>query len=168
MKALIVIAPEGYQDHEFDGTCSGLRKAGFDIVVGSSHKGECYGKLGGIVQSSISLRDVNVEQYDRIAFIGGPGAKVYDADPDALRIVRDTVHAQKSLGAICIAPRILAAAGVLKGKRATVWNDDREQGVFLEEHGAHYVPEHVVVDGMIVTADGPSVAEEFGRTFASL
>ena len=168
MKVLVIIAPQGYQDHEFDGTCSGLRRAGFEIVVGSSNKGECHGKFGGVVQAGIALRDVKVQHYDRVAFIGGPGAKAYDADSDALRIARDTTIAMKPLGAICIAPRILAAAGVLQGRRATVWNDDGTQGKFLEQHGAQYVPESLVVDGLIVTADGPSVAEEFGRALASL
>lgn len=167
-KVIVIIAPEGYQDHEFEGTCSSLRDASFEITVGSREAGECHGKLGGTVQADIALRDIDVLQYNRIAFIGGPGAKAYDADPDALRIVREAFAAKKPLGAICIAPRILASAGVLKGKRATVWNLDGQQGSFLEEHGAQYVPESVVSDGMIVTADGPVVAAEFGKALASL
>src|SRR3989338_8666729 len=135
-KVLIIIAPEGYQDHEFDGTCSSLRHAGFEIVIGSSFKGECHGKLGSVVRADIALKDVDVQQYDSIAFIGGPGAKMYDEDPDALRIAQAVFAARKPLGAICIASRILAVAGGLKGKRATVWNGDGEQGIFLEQHGA--------------------------------
>lgn len=137
-------------------------------MVGSREAEECHGKLRGTVQADIALRDIDVTQYDRIAFIGGPGAKAYDADLDALRIAREAFAAKKPLGAICIAPRILASAGVLEGKRATVWNLDGEQGGFLEDHGAQYVLKSVVSDGMIVTADGPAVAEEFGKALASL
>ncbi|MBI3336611.1 DJ-1/PfpI family protein [Candidatus Peregrinibacteria bacterium] len=167
-KALVIIAPSGYQDLEYAGTRKGLEEADFDIVIGSVHIGSCQGKLGGSVEATAALKDIDVAHYDRIAFIGGPGAKVLDTNPDALRIARETVAAGKPLGAICIAPRILAAAGVLKGVRATVWNADREQGNFLEDHGAIYTGDHVTTDGKIVTADGPPAAEEFGKTLALL
>lgn len=167
-KVLIVIAQTGYQDFEYAGTRKGLEDAGFEVVTGSVGTGLCQGKLGGSVEATIALKNVEVKDYDRIAFIGGPGAKVLDSDSEAFRIVREVVAAGKPLGAICIAPRILAAAGVLKGVKATVWNEDGEQGDFLEEHGAIYTGEHVVVDGRIVTADGPASAEEFGKVLAGL
>lgn len=167
-KVLIVIAQTGYQDFEYSGTRKGLEDAGFEVVVGSVSAGPCQGKLGGTVDADVALSDVQVSDHDHIAFIGGPGAKALDSDVDALRIARETVAAGKPLGAICIAPRILAAAGVLKGVQATVWNEDGEQGKFLESKGAIYTGEHVTVDDMIVTADGPASAEEFGEKLALL
>lgn len=53
----------------------------------------------------------------------------------ALRIAQDSVKLGKVLGAICIAPRILAEAGVLKGKKATVWHSEAEA---LKRKGAIY------------------------------
>lgn len=167
-KVLIVIAQTGYQDVEYVGTHKGLEDAGFEVVVGSTHTGLCQGRLGGYVDATVALQDVEVANYDRIAFIGGPGAKVLDSNIDAFRIAKDIVLSGRPLGAICIAPRILAAAGVLKGVHATVWNGDGEQGMFLESKGAIYTGEHVTVDGNIVTADGPAYAEEFGKTLAML
>lgn len=167
-KALVIVAQEGYQDEEFAGTKSGLEEGGFDVVVASAEEGECRGKFGGKVVATCALRDVRVVAYNRIAFIGGPGALAYVTHREALRIVRETVAAGKPLGAICIAPRIVAAAGVLHGKRATVWNGDGKQREFLEQCGAHYTGSPVTVDGLIVTADGPSSAQEFGRLLASL
>lgn len=167
-RALIVIAQDGYQDREFAGTRDGLTGGNFEVVIASKEEGPCQGKLGSEATAIVALRDVRVEDFDRIAFIGGPGAAALASDPDALRIARETVMAKKPLGAICIAPTILAAAGVLRGKRATVWNGDGKQAAELERVGATYTGDGVMVDGLIVTASGPPVAEEFGRTLSAL
>ena len=166
--ALIILAQEGYQDHEYDGTRLGLEEKGFAIVIASKAAGTCSGKLGGSEEATIALADVNVEDYDRIAFVGGPGAAAYASDPDALRIANDAVRANIVLGAICIAPSILAKAHVLSGKRATVWNGDGQQSGVLEQYGAEYTGEPVTIDGTIVTGNAPAAAEEFGKTFAAL
>lgn len=166
--ALIIIAAVGYQDVELAGTKKGLIDAGYDIVIASSVTGMCHGKFGGTETASIALHDVNVDSYDRIAFIGGPGASALVQDIGALNIAKMTVKEGIPLGAICIAPTILAAAGVLKGKRATVWDDGQNTQInFIEQHGAHFTDELVTVDGKIVTGNGPKASEEFGRVLAN-
>lgn len=166
--ALIVIAKTGFQDHELEGARKGLMDAGFNIILASTDAGSCTGKCGSTEQASIALKDVDVHSYDRIAFIGGPGAKALADDEHAKRIAKDTVAAGKILGAICIAPTILAAAGVLKGKKATVWNEDGEPSAFIESRGAQFTDELVTVDGKIVTANGPGAAGEFGRVLGKM
>ena len=66
----------------------------------------------------------------------------------------------KLLAAICFAPVTLARAGVLDGKRATVWKSEKGQ---LTAAGAEYVAERVVTDGKLITGDGPTAAETFGK-----
>lgn len=166
--ALLVIAQNGYQDHELAGTRTGLESAGFSIVLASTAAGECHGKLGGVENATLAMRDVDVTDYDRIGFIGGPGAAALASDPDALRIANDAARASMPLGAICIAPTILAKARVLEGKKATVWNEDDQQAALLEQYGATYTGDTVTVDGLIVTGNGPAAAEEFGITLGAL
>lgn len=168
MTALIILAQEGYQDHEYRGTRNGIEAADFEIVVASSEVGPCRGKLGGAADANIALRDVKVKDYDRIVFIGGPGAKALASDPEALRIAHEAARESIVLGAICIAPTILAKAHVLDGKKATVWNNDGQQFELLEQYGAVFTGDEVTVDGLIVTGNGPQAAEEFGKTLASL
>ncbi|HLD32506.1 MAG TPA: DJ-1/PfpI family protein [Candidatus Peribacteraceae bacterium] len=167
-KALVIIAQEGYQDRELEGTRNGLLSAGFDIVLASGETGDCRGKFGGTERAALALRDAEVGDYDRVVFIGGPGAISLASDPDALRLAQETVRAGKPLGAICIAPTILAKAHVLEGRRATVWDSAGEQAGILEQYGAEYTGEPVTVDGIVVTANGPDAAEEFGKTIASI
>ena len=168
-KVLVIIAQEGYQDKELEGTRKGLLSAGFDIVLASREAGDCRGKFGGKEKAALALRDVEVGDYDRVAFIGGPGAASLASDPDALHLAQETVRAGKPLGAICIAPTILAKARVLENRKATVWDDgQRTQINMLEDMGVIYTGDTVTVDGLIVTGNGPEAAEEFGRAFASL
>ena len=167
-RALIIIAQQGFQDKEYEGTRAGLESAGYEITVASTIVGECRGKFGDLEVSKIALWNIDVFEFDTIVFIGGPGAAPLADNEDAKRIARDAVRFKKKLGAICIAPTILARAGVLKGKRATVWDSGGAQAALLALEGASYTGDFVTVDGDIVTANGPAAAEEFGRALAAL
>lgn len=175
-KALIIIAQEGFQDIEYAGTRKGLLEGGYEIMVASTTAGTCVGKFGRKEETTVALSNVDVGDYDKVAFIGGPGAAALADDEDAQRIARETVAQGKVLGAICIAPTILARAGVLKGKKATVWDPSTGSGQaapptpsqLLKQCGAIYTGEDVTVDGKIVTANGPAAAETFGEILASL
>jgi protease I len=167
-RALVVIAQSGYQDHELEGTVNGLLSGGLQVTLCSKEEGECQGKLGGTVQSTIAMRDADTADFETIAFIGGPGARALAEDEDALDLAARFALRRKPMGAICIAPTILAAAGVLRGKRATVWNDDGKTDAILREAGATYTGEMVTVDGLLVTGNGPAAAEEFGKALARL
>ena len=167
-KALLIIAQKGFQDVELGGTRDGLTAAGFDVVLASTDAGPCAGKFGGEETAAVALKNVRVTDYDRIGYIGGPGAANLWQNADAKRIAQDTVKAKKPLGAISIAPKVLASAEVLAGKKATVWNEDGDQAGFLVLHDVEYTGEAVTVDGLIVTGNGPGAAVEFGKVFASL
>jgi protease I len=78
--------------------------------------------------------------------------------------VQDTVAAKKPLGAICLAPRILTSAGVLTGKKATVYPTEGDK---LKEAGVNYTANPVEIDGDIITADGPDSAKGFGEALAA-
>lgn len=167
--ALVVIAQRGFQDKELAGTLLGLHSADFRVTLcGKEVDANCLGKLGGRQKTEIAMRDVNVEEFDRIAFIGGPGARALAEDAEALDLCRRFEEEGKIIGAICVAPLILAAAGVLDGHRATVFDAGKGEEIrFLEKHKAKFVPKTaVVVDAPIVTANGPEAAEEFGKEFA--
>jgi len=167
-KALIIIAKHGFQDQELKGTRDGLAEKDFDITLAANETGECSGKFGTIEQVRLNIKDVKVEDFDRIAFIGGPGAHLLADNEHAQRIAREAVALGKVVGAICIAPMVLAKAGVLKGKKATVWDSGGEQAGLIQADGATYVAEPVVIDGKIITANGPDAAVEFGKRLASL
>lgn len=168
-RALLVIAKAGFQDHELQATREALLEEGFHVILASTETGSCIGKFRSVEEAVIAMKNVDVLNYDRIAFIGGPGAAALADDESARALCFAVVHAKKPLGAICIAPTILAKARVLQGKNATVWDDGEGTQIgILEDAGAIYTGEAVTVDGMIVTGNGPEAAELFGKVFAAI
>jgi protease I len=172
-KILMIIPPEKFRDEELFVPKGHFEEKGIEIVLASTKTGECSGMMGRAATAEIALADVDVKRYDAIVFVGGSGTPLIRKEKKALEIVRDAATDGKVLGAICWAPTILAKAGVLEGKRATVWNgEDAEFGMktseYLESRGATYSSEGFVVDGKIVTADGPAHAKEFARAIEGL
>ena len=168
MKALLIIANEGYQDHEYEVTRKTLEKAGVNIVTAAKTAGKCRGKFGATAIASISIDDLDVSDYDAIIFIGGPGAVSYQQDVQAHLTAQEATTQDKILAAICIAPTILAEAGVLEGKKATVWNNDGKPAKILTKNGATFTNVAITVDGKIITANGPEAAAEFGRKIVEM
>lgn len=168
MKALLIIAEEGYQDKEYGAPKRILEEAGIEVITGSKKIGICRGSFVGTAEATISLNEIDVSKYDAVIFIGGPGARQYQKDVQAHLIAQEALNQNKILAAICIAPTILAYAGVLNGRKATVYNKDGKSYKILEKNGAIFVDEDVVVDGKIVTASGPPAAEKFGRKIVEL
>ena len=71
----------------------------------------------------------------------------------------------KIIAAICIAPVTLANAGILNGKKATVFPSGKND---LIRNGAKYTGDSVTVDGNIITANGPMAAEAFGKKIVEM
>jgi protease I len=127
--------------------------------------GPALGVDGGEAKVDILARNFKADDYDAVVFVGGTGAFNYFQDQEAHRIAQEVVSKNKVLGAICIAPVILAKAGVLKDKEATVWSSKTDKSPIkqLEEGGAKYIGQEVVQDGKIITANGPQAAKQFAE-----
>ena len=167
-KALFIVAQKGYQPYEYGAPKKILTDEGIEVVTASKETGTCTATDGTTTEATVSISEVNVSDYDAIVFIGGPGAVNYQQDVQAHLTAQEAINRGKVLAAICIAPTILAYAGVLEGKKATVWNQDGKQAEILTKNGVEFVDQAVVVDGKIVTANGPPAAEEFGKKVLGL
>ena len=161
-KILSIIAPEGYQDIEYNDSKKALEAKGHTVITASTVE-EAHGKYGGTQKTDILLKDVNPDDYDAVCFIGGPGAYQYFDDPTALNLAKTFYNAGKVTSAICCAPSIFANAGLLKGITATCYKAQTEN---LKEKGADYTGNPVEQDGLIITADGPSSSKAFGEKIA--
>jgi protease I len=160
-KAALIIASSNFQDEELFGTKRVLDAAQVQTVIVSTRRGMMQGANGSIAEASIPLERLRVDDYDAIIFIGGLGAAEYVASPTALNIAREAVRTGRVLGAIGVAPTILANAGVLAGIRATSFLSESET---LIKAGAIYTGTPVEQDRLIITATGPAAAVLFGRT----
>lgn len=165
--ALIVIAEKNYQDIELKDILKALKEHEFSSTIASKTAGMKTGVLGSKVEAEISLKEVDLNEYNAIVFIGGSGSQEYFEDEEALNLVKEFHRQKKIVAAICITPMILAHAGILKGKKATIWDDGRGSFIYrLEQKGAEYTGKDVQVDGNIITANGPDAAVLFGEEIA--
>ncbi|MEW5907711.1 MAG: DJ-1/PfpI family protein [Patescibacteria group bacterium] len=166
-KILFVIAKEDFKDEEYFIPKEILGKAGHLIKTASNLKAGqiAVGASGRKTSIDMNLGEINTDDFDVIIFIGGPGAIENLDNENSYNLSREAFKKKKLVSAICIAPVILAKAGILQGKKATVWNSpiDRSPIDILESNGANYTRENVVEDGNIITACGPLAAAEFGE-----
>lgn len=176
-KILFIIASDGFQPIEYSDAKKVLEAAGHQVVTVSDKAGVAVGKDGSEVTIDFVLRDLSPalssaeereREYDALFFIGGPGALERLDNEESYKLLREWEKTGKPYGAICISPRILAKAGVLKNRKATGWDGDGELGGILSAHGVEYIREPVVVDGNVVTANGPSAAREWGATIVRI
>ena len=163
---LMIIAPENFRDEEVFHPKQVLERENHKVTIASKGTSKAIGVLGGEIEVNLDIAEANTNDYDAIIFTGGPGAKIYFEDQTAHQIARQAIEKNKILAAICVAPRILANAGVLKGKKATVWNGDNKQGEILKEKGVIFTNEDVTIDNNIITANGPQAATKFGEEIA--
>lgn len=141
-----------------------FEEAGYSAVIASKARNVVIpcGDGGRDVEVDVALTDVNVEDYDAIIFVGGNGCRSQWNDEEAHHIAREAVAHEKVLGAPGCASTILAHAGVLEGKEATVCTTDaavkggRDYTEVLESLGA-ICGRGIVRDGLIITAKARSL-----------
>jgi protease I len=164
----MVIAPERFRDEELELPRAALVSAGHAVTVSSTRPGIAHGMRGASEPVAASLAQMNATDYDALVIVGGAGAPAHLWDSAPLRSLVLAMHgAARPVAAICLAPPVLARAGVLAGKRATTFPDALAI-VELKRGGAIYIDQPVVQDGTIVTGSGPDAAAAFGATLTTL
>ncbi len=164
-RVLMVIPPERFRDEELFEPRKALEQAGHAVVVASEKKGRCAGSRGGSAVSEKLLAEVDPADFDGVVFVGGGGSKLLFRNDCALSIAREMHKAGKIVAAICLAPVILANAGVLRGRHATVAGTEAKA---IEARGAIYTGPGVTVDGNVVTANAPKASVAFGQRVCEL
>ncbi len=163
-KVAIILA-NGFKDVEYSKTREVLEKAGVDVVTFGLSR-EVVGMDGLKVKVDYPISNLNVSGFDAIVLPGGdPGYKNLKNDERVINAIKEAYDQDKVVAAICASPTVLAEAGILKNKKATVWSSLTNKDLIkeIEDAGAIYVDEEVVRDGKIITANGPQAAEKFAN-----
>lgn len=105
-------------------------------------------------------------EFDMIVLPGGlPGADHLNDDPRIIRLIQQMAASGKYTCAICAAPRALARAGILEGRRATSYPGTLDK---MSVPGMTYTGEAITTDGKVVTSRGPGTAMDFALTLIEL
>ncbi len=162
---LIPLAP-GFEDLEAVTLSDLLRRAGIEVVTAGLHPGIVTGSRGIRVEPDACLDDVLARDFDLIALPGGlPGAEHLRDDARVQALLKRMAAAGRYTAAICAAPMALAQAGLLDGKQATAYPGVLDSLKLANTRGSG---DAVVVDGKVVTSQGPGTAMDFALTLIEL
>jgi putative intracellular protease/amidase len=112
-----------------------------------------------------ALAGTSLAPYSGVLYVGGAGARSLTNDPDALRLAREAAAAGKLIGAWGEAVEILAAAGVLRGRKVTGAPGSKAK---VQAAGGKYTGVQVERDGVLVTALDDAAGMRFGKALAQI
>lgn len=168
-KKIALLAADGFEDSELEKPLEAVRSAGAEVTIISEKAGTITGKNGTECTAEKAVEDVSSDDYNGLLLPGGlKNPDHLRMNPVAVQFVRDFFAAHKPVAAICHAPWMLIEAGVVEGRTLTSWPSLKTD---LENAGAHWVDEEVVVDHGLVTSRKPDdlpafcakAIEEFGE-----
>ncbi len=164
---LMVLASENFRDTEFLTPYSFFKQNNYSVkTVSVSDKS--IGRFGYEVRNNYLIEQIDCDNFDGVFFVGGSGILDLQNNERLREITTEFINSNKACGAICAAPRNLLFWELLIGKRCTGWNGDNEFPKLCEKYGAVFVDKKVVIDGNIVTGNGPNAVEEIAIEFMRL
>jgi protease I len=164
VRIVMIVAPKDFTDQEYFDLRKVFENAGARVRVASTTTQPAVSQNLAKVRVDQAIPDIRLDQVDAIVVVGGMGAATYLMNDESLRnLLVAASKSNKVVSAICIAPAVLARAGVLRNREATCYADKTIIGV-LKMNGAAYLDRKVVVSGRIVTGNGPDAAKEFATT----
>jgi 4-methyl-5(b-hydroxyethyl)-thiazole monophosphate biosynthesis len=156
---------DGFEEIEALTVVDVLRRAGVALKTISIMKDlTVTGAHGVAVVADELFEDADCVQCDMVILPGGgPGTARLLAHEGLKTVLTDFAAAGRRIAAICAAPMVLAKHGILKGRKATIYD-----GMKDELAGLDYVKEDVVIDGNVITSRGPGTAMPFAFALATL
>ncbi len=164
-KVLVPLAP-GFEEIEAITVIDILRRAGVEVTVAGTQPGviEASRKTKHVPDCALDDAMARADEFDMIVLPGGqPGTTNLRADARVKTLIARLRARGKFTSAICAAPTVLSAYGVLQGRRAT-----SHPGVRGTLEAGAVVNERVVVDGPVVTSQSAGTAMEFAFKLAEL
>lgn len=158
MANAVIFLADGFEEIEGLTVVDVLRRAGIGITTAAIRGGKIVcGSHNIKLYADDVFENVDFSQYDAVILPGGMPGTTYLMEHEGVnRVIKEFAKAGKLVAAICAAPGVLGEAGLLKGRKASVYPG-------FEEHlcGAEYVKNEVVIDGNIITAPGMGKALQF-------
>jgi protease I len=164
-KRVAALVTDGFEQVELIEPVQALRKAGasVDVVIpkGEQARGWNHKDWGDSVAADATLDKADPAQYDALLLPGGVMSPDHlRMDERAVAFVRSFVNSEKPIAAICHGPWTLINAGAVAGRALTSYPSLR---LDLENAGASWVDQEVVVDGTLITSRKPDDLPAFNR-----
>lgn len=156
MKTLIILA-EGFEEIEALSVIDVMRRAHVICDICSLDGEFVTGSHNITVKSNVLINNIYEKDYDAIILPGGmPGSKNLKESSKVLALVKAFNESKKIIAAICAAPIVLEAAGIINNKTVTSYPNS-----LVNAEGCNYIEEVVACDENIITSRGPATSLAF-------
>ncbi len=169
-RKIAILATNGFEQSELENPLNILKDAGAVVYVvapdSDTIQGMKHDKTGDTFKVDIQLESADANDFDALILPGGV------ANPDSLRtnekalsFIKSFSTADKCIAAICHGPQLLINAKVIKNHKMTSVGAIRKD---LENAGAQWVDEEVVVDGNLITSRTPKDLKAFNHEITEM
>jgi protease I len=164
-KRVAILVAEGFEQVEMTAPRQALEEAGARTQIVSPAKGEVQAwkhfDKADRFKVDVPLDAANAEEFDALLLPGGvANPDQLRMNPKAVQFVKRFFDARKPVGVICHGPWTLIEAGVVKGCTMTSWPSLKTD---LQNAGAKWVDQEVVVDNGLVSSRNPKDLPAFNR-----
>ncbi len=165
-KRVAILIEQKVEDAEFQVPYKALQQAGIEVVVLGSRMNEEYqGKQGKVtVKPDATTTEARAEDFDAVIIPGGMAPDTMRTNPNTVRFVQQAMAQGKLVAAVCHGPQVLIEGDLLKGKNATGFIAVRKD---MQNAGANYIDEPLVVDGNLLTSRRPGDLAIFATAILS-
>lgn len=165
MARIALVLGEDFEDSEFRKPYDALREAGHDIDIIGAEQGKSVTGKNGREKIKIELRagDAKPKDYDALVIPGGYSPDHLRIDRDVVAFVKKMVGDGKLIAAVCHGPQLLIEVDAVSGKKVTSWPSVRKD---LENAGAKWVDQEVVVDDKLITSRKPDDLPAFSAAIS--
>jgi PfpI family intracellular protease len=169
-RRIAILATDGFEWSELVEPRKALDAAGATTHIVSPKDAKVRGwhhkEWGFELRVDVKLEDARPEDFDALELPGGMmNPDMLRMQPLAVAFVKAFFDAGKPVAAICHAPWTIIEAGAARGRRMTSWPSLKTD---LENAGADWVDEEVVVDHGLVTSRKPDDIAAFNREMINL
>ncbi len=156
MNAIVPLA-DGFEELEAVTIIDILRRVNISVTTLFLQNNPVIGSHNIAITADANIDDISSEKYSLIVLPGGqPGSTNLKNDARIISLIKEICSTSGYAAALCAAPIVLAASGVLEGKKATCY-----PGYEAELKGATVISDTVVHDGNVITSKGPGTAIPF-------
>ena len=161
-KKILIVTGDGGESYETWFAVQRFQEAGYDAHVAAPSKRRLHLVMhdfepgwdtykespGYAIESDLTFNEVKVDDYDGVVCIGGRAPEYLRNDRVLIDLLRDFDRREKWIFSICHGIQLLAAAGLMKGRRFTCYEHVRFE---VEAVGGQFVKTDVVRDGRLVS-----------------
>lgn len=166
MASVLVPLAQGCEELEAVTIIDLLVRAGVEVVSAGLDDGPVTASRGVVLMPQMSLDEALKRDFDMVVLPGGmPGAEHLDNDPRIAELLRRMADSGRFTAAICAAPKVLANAGLLAGKKATSFPGFVDK---MNLPDVDYLQDAVVQDGKVITSRGPGTAMDFALSLIEI